>query len=153
MSVGQIYRYFVNKEAIIEFIVGQRLSSSLAWMAGKGGPDDALKSLLAWRSNEVGTDERALLLEIQAEAARNPAVAAIVRAADARLHAQVVNVVLAQHPGMLRDDAAARVEMMATLTEGDIFRGGLRTDIDPQRLIVLYQEVVRQLFGAGQPHG
>jgi AcrR family transcriptional regulator len=149
MSVGQIYRYFVNKEAIIEFIVGQHVSARLAWIASTVGPDDAVRFLVARLTDEDARGERALLLEIQAEAARNPAVAAIVRAADQLLHVQAVATVRAQFPDLDDEEAAARVEVMATLAEGSLFRGGMRPAVDPQRLTMLYGDIVALLFGAG----
>jgi AcrR family transcriptional regulator len=148
MSVGQIYRYFVNKEAVIEFIVEQRVSARLAWIARTVSPDDVVRFLVERLTDEDPRGERALLLEIQAEAARNPAIAAIVRAADQRLHAQAVATVRAQFPGLGTEEAAVRVEVMATLTEGSLFRGGMRPAVDPQRLTMLYGDIVVMLFGA-----
>jgi AcrR family transcriptional regulator len=149
MSVGQIYRYFVNKEAIIEFIVEQRVSARLAWIAGTVAPDDVVRFLVERLTDEDARGERALLLEIQAEAARNPAVAAIVRVADQRLHVQAVATVREQFPELSAEEAAARVEVMATLTEGSLFRAGMRPAVDPQQLTALYGDIVALLFVAG----
>lgn len=79
MSVGHIYRYFPGKEAIIAGIVRAYVDDALESMAAF--PIDApnLKAALMERCAEgfakaLNPDEAALMIEIRAEAARNPAV-------------------------------------------------------------------------------
>ena len=85
ISVGMIYRYFSSKEAIIEHIVAAdiaRLQTALTGIHVMSDGDlverivaDADKIL----TNQQAPARCALRLEIYAEAARNPKVAAIVQ--------------------------------------------------------------------------
>lgn len=89
MSVGHIYHYFENKEAIISAIVDRELLNLLTIVArirdGSAGRD-LLCSIMDEAQlivHETRTDPNAaLMLEIVAEAARNPSVAGMVQAAD-----------------------------------------------------------------------
>ena len=86
LSVGQIYRYFENKEAIIAAIVAQDLAEMRDKFAEiesrPGALLDAIEAHLPEGIDKCFDPRRATLaLEVVAEAARNPKVAAIVRAA------------------------------------------------------------------------
>src|ERR1044072_8418020 len=82
MSVGHIYRYFPSKESLIEGIVLQDLEQQLARMTEvlDQNPDDMLAALATGsdRGMEMMLDNErtALMLEIAAEAVRNPKVRA-----------------------------------------------------------------------------
>jgi len=89
MSVGHIYHYFKNKEAIISAIVDRELLNLLTIVArirkGSAGRDllGSLMDEAQFIVHETRTDPNAaLMLEIVAEAARNPSVASMVQAAD-----------------------------------------------------------------------
>ncbi len=89
LSVGQIYRYFENKEAIIAAIVAQDLAEmreKFAEMESRpGNLVDALSEHLPEAVDKCfDLGRAALTLEVLAEASRNPKVAAILRAADAQ---------------------------------------------------------------------
>lgn len=126
MSVGHIYRYFANKEAVIAAIVEQGVAEKSEHIAAirtameEGGRDLAeVSSALSAEAEPFSTDQdRALLLEILAEAARNPAVARIVQQADARLRGQAEAMVAAVRPAWSVQRVAAAVEMITVLHEG-----------------------------------
>lgn len=89
MSVGHIYHYFENKEAIISAIVDRELLNLLTIVArirkGSAGRDllGSLMDEAQFIVHETRTDPNAaLMLEIVAEAARNPSVAGMVQASD-----------------------------------------------------------------------
>ncbi|MBS1158119.1 MAG: transcriptional regulator, TetR family [Proteobacteria bacterium] len=89
MSVGHIYHYFENKEAIISAIVDrelQSLQSILLRIRDRSAGGDLLRAAAAeaqYAVDEILHDQNApLILEIIAEAARNPSVAAIVQESD-----------------------------------------------------------------------
>ncbi|CAN5675388.1 TetR/AcrR family transcriptional regulator [soil metagenome] len=154
MSVGQIYRYFPNKEAIVHAIVERIVSQRIAWIASTGRQMD-LPQVLASRMFDESpseADDRVLLLEVTAEAARSPTVAAMVRAADRRLHAQALATVRLDHPALTEAEAAARVEFMAVLAEGTAFRRVTDQLADPEVLAALYREVIERLL-PGAPGG
>jgi AcrR family transcriptional regulator len=148
MSVGQIYRYFPSKEAIVHAIVERIVARRLEWMMDTHKQVD-FPARFAHRSHcssEDERDERVLLLEITAEATRNPAVAEIVRSADRRLRAQAVEMVCAKHPELTRDEAAARVEFVAVLSEGSAFRSVTEQIAAPELLEGIYRDVLERLF-------
>jgi AcrR family transcriptional regulator len=161
MSVGQIYRYFPNKEAIVHAIVERIVARRLELMMDPGRQAD-FAARLAHRhylthhsdhpaacghvASEDERSERVLLLEITAEATRNPAVAEIVRAADRRLHAQAVELVRASNPELSCEDASARVEFVAVLSEGSAFRSITEQIAAPELLESIYRDVLQRLF-------
>lgn len=90
MSVGHIYHYFENKEAIIEAIVENDLLKILnipdRIEQNRAGGDifDALVADVENSAADTFCDPDApLLLEVVAEAARNPKIATIIRRAEA----------------------------------------------------------------------
>src|SRR4030042_1245419 len=102
MSTGHIYHYFENKEAIIADIVAQDLDRLLTLTAELRAASD-VKSAMLERAVEGVEDNldpgaAALQLEIVAEAARNPRVADIVRAADRQCRATLAATLRTQTP-------------------------------------------------------
>jgi AcrR family transcriptional regulator len=80
MSVGHIYRYFENKEAIIAAIVERDLQETAAQFARmREAPEGVVAAMVDGLDECVAqmTDKpsSALFLEVMAEAARNPKVA------------------------------------------------------------------------------
>lgn len=88
MSVGHIYHYFENKEAIISAIVDREVLHLLTIVERfreKSNGGDLLRATMdaQFVIQETLKDQNApLMLEIVAEAARNPTIASIVQAAD-----------------------------------------------------------------------
>lgn len=148
MSVGQIYRYFPSKEAIVHAIVERIVARRLEWMMNPHKQVD-FAARFAHRSHFSSEDERServLLLEITAEATRNPAVAEIVRSADRRLRDRAVELVCANYPGLTPDEAAARVEFVAVMSEGSAFRSVNEQIPAPELLVSIYRDVLHRLF-------
>lgn len=149
MSVGQIYRYFPNKEAIVHAIVERIVAQRLRWMVMRDRNVD-LAEVFANRGVVHVTDDTygdsVLLLEITAEATRNPAVAAIVREADRRLHEQAVAIVRKEHPELSLQEATARVEFLVVLSEGTAFRRITEQPANPKVLAALYREAIGKLL-------
>ena len=148
MSVGQIYRYFVSKEAIIHAIVERIVAQRLQWMISDKHVDfaAAFANRTAIHVTDDEQSDRILLLEITAEATRNAAVAEIVREADRRLQAQAVTLVRAAYPGLSEAEATARVEFIVVLSEGTAFRRVTQQRADPVLLEALYRDVIGKLF-------
>jgi AcrR family transcriptional regulator len=125
MSVGQIYRYFPNKDAIVHAIVERIVVKRLQGMIETRGSAD-LPTLLAERLIGGGTEEpredQILMLEVTAEATRNPTVAQIVRQADQRLMDEAVATILRDQPELDEREVAGRVELMAVLFDGTMLR-------------------------------
>lgn len=149
MSVGQIYRYFPNKEAIVHAIVERIVAHRLEWMVDRDREIDFPARFANRRhanASEEERSERVLLLEITAEATRNPAVADIVREADRRLRGQAVELVRGNYPELTEEEAAARVEFVTVLSEGSAFRTITEDIASPALLEGLYRDVLKKLF-------
>ena len=148
MSVGQIYRYFPNKESIIQAIVARIVNRKLRWMVNDAHTplDMNLLATRLVRGDPGERDDRVLLLEVTAEATRNTVVASIVRQADARIRQQAEANVARAFPAMPEDEIRARVELIAVLLEGAAFRRGTRRVVDRVTLSTLYRDVIDLLF-------
>ena len=83
LSVGQIYRYFSNKDAIIEEMIRRIIDSRIEGMKDKTVVEGMPQALA--RRQTINEDDDALMLEMSAEATRNPQVAAMLTAAEARM--------------------------------------------------------------------
>ncbi|WP_409421596.1 helix-turn-helix domain-containing protein [Pseudaeromonas sp. ZJS20] len=150
LSVGQIYRSFPSKDAIIEALVLDLTAQKITVI---GREDQALTRIareLAWRTlpelmDEEDTD-RALFFEIAAEATRNPVVARLLEAMDHRLFTEACRWTRHHYPQLSEEEVSARVELMAVLTEGTLFRHQTAPKYDAARLNALYLQLLQQLF-------
>lgn len=120
MSVGHIYRYFENKEAVIVAIVEADLEDAALEIAAIEG-DAAQVAAHIVDHIESQSKDTALTLEILSEAARNPRVAAKVRAADVALRGHLCEALRSRFGAGVRD-IDCRVEVMCTLIEGLMVR-------------------------------
>ncbi|ADU15009.1 regulatory protein TetR [Asticcacaulis excentricus CB 48] len=152
MSVGVIYRYFANKEAIIEAIVASDLAEMRAKFAEwDETPDDQLLDTLLNTidfalDHKYGPDKSALALEVLAEAARNPRVAAIVQAADVQERELGRSLCDRLNPGCDRRRLDARGEIISMLFDGMMIRAITHPDIDREALANDLREVMQVLF-------
>jgi AcrR family transcriptional regulator len=152
LSVGQIYRYFENKEAIIAAIVAQNLSESRERFAQLRAVTQGLEDAVVAQCIEAIdclSDPKyvALHLEVMAEAARNPRVAEIVREADAQerklMHELTARM---RKPHWKDSDAAERGEAIFTLLSGIIVRVINNPEFDKKTLGRSIEMIVRQLL-------
>ncbi len=125
MSPGHIYHFFTNKEAIIGAIVEQRVEHLLNMIADLEAAPDVFEALI--QRVDIGVAEKtdpdfaALWLEVLAEAARNPEIAALVHAADQRLRRRLLELVnrARQSRQMVADLAPeAATEVIMAMFEG-----------------------------------
>jgi AcrR family transcriptional regulator len=152
LSVGQIYRYFENKEAIIAAIVAQDLAEmrdKFAEMESQPGTLlDALEDHLPEGVDKCFDPRRAALaLEVVAEAARNPKVAAIVRAADAQ-EREMARTMLERNrkPEWTEAEFQARCETIGLIFDGLLMRGVNHPDIDRVALTEVLRSTMRHLL-------
>jgi AcrR family transcriptional regulator len=152
LSVGQIYRYFANKEAIIAAIVARDMAEmSEKFSELQGGPEPMLEAILGKCATAVDAlydpTRAALMLEVAAEAARNPSVAAIVKAADTeerRMQQDLLKQVLP--PSCSERERLARGEVLSILFEGMSVRGVNNPDADREAISRVLRSVLRQLL-------
>ncbi|GAB2181153.1 TetR/AcrR family transcriptional regulator [Denitratisoma sp. agr-D3] len=170
MSVGHIYHYFENKEAIIAAIVERDLLNLITITdrlrsISVGG--DLLQALVDDVDNcleETTSDQNApLMLEIIAEAARNESVAGIVRKADqaAMVHMRDFFREGLQRYGIHFSDAEldGPLSVLASLFEGLTVRVIRNPDLSVDSYLPVLKSVVAHvvqthlLKGASQTQG
>lgn len=152
MSPGHIYHFFDNKEAIIAALVERKLERSLEIVRQFESADDVYQAMID--RVEIGLDEKTdldaavLEMEILAEAARNPAVAAIVRAADVakreRLQRLFAPARRARDPQTA--DVAAATEVIMALFEGLSARAISHPELDKAAMLPLLRAVLSVLL-------
>jgi AcrR family transcriptional regulator len=152
LSVGQIYRYFENKEAIIAAIVARNLAEmrdkfSELQNAGEPRIEAMIDSCLQTVDEHYDLDRSALMLEVLAEAARNPRVAAILQAADAEERA-LAHDILRQvlPPDCSERELAARGEVLSMLFDGVAVRGVNNPAADRTAIDEVLRAVLRYLL-------
>jgi TetR/AcrR family transcriptional repressor of uid operon len=125
VSVANLYQYFPTKEALVQALIEDDLAEDLALLRlvdGAGSLREGLARLDTLLVAEPCYPEHARLkLEIIAEAARNPQIAAVVRATDAKMVAAFINLLeRRQQAGEVRPDAdpAVIAELILALYDG-----------------------------------
>lgn len=152
MSVGHIYRYFTGKEAIIAAIVRADVDEALSKMAEfpLDAPDPRsalLERCLEGVRKELEPQQSALMIEIRAEAARNPAMAELVREADAVTSKQLRRIVSAAIGRPLDPvDLDTRVEMFHLIFQGLGLRAVINSDVDREALARLVMLTIESIL-------
>jgi AcrR family transcriptional regulator len=153
MSTGHIYHYFENKEAIIAAIVERDLEHLLKVSAEMRASSDIGEAMIDRVAmgviDNLDADAAALKLEIVAEAARNPEVSRVVRAADCCCVASLVETlrIARKAEGKHDDDAQlmAMTEVVGALFDGLAIRTIRNPDLDRQQVVAMVQHVVRSV--------
>jgi AcrR family transcriptional regulator len=152
MSVGQIYRYFENKEAIIGAIVARDMAEmrdKFAALESVGGPlaEAIVEGSAQALDDSYDTDRSALMLEVLAEAARNPGVAAILRRADAEERTFRHGVLRQIGPSECSErELVARGEVLSMLFEGMAVRALNNPGADRAAIVEVLRSVLRHLL-------
>ncbi len=152
MSVGHIYRYFSGKDEIITAIVQRNLeevtSHFLELERASGNLVQALVDKVDEGVSKAADSERAaLMLEVWAEAGRNPEVAMSVQAADRTLRDHLARVLLrASAQGWSEGDVEARVEMLALIFEGISLRMIVHPELEQGALAAMIRRTIEALF-------
>jgi AcrR family transcriptional regulator len=122
MSVGQIYRHFPSKESLIEGIVREDVARQLSTL--NDAPDKSIFELIATANKKdiagaASSKHLALMLEIIAEAARNPRVRDILLSNQRRGHAALKRRVQSEHPSMgSPQELDIRVRLISAISQG-----------------------------------
>jgi AcrR family transcriptional regulator len=101
-------------------------------------------------NEKTNLDTAALEIEILAEAARNPAVAAIVRAADAAKRERLCSLHRSARlaRGLDTGDADAAIEVIMALFDGLSGRAISHPDLDKSAVLPMLQDALRTLLAA-----
>jgi AcrR family transcriptional regulator len=152
LSVGQIYRYFQNKESIIAAIAARGLAEMRDKFSElQSSEKPLLEAILAKGASALDDNydpqRAALVLEVIAEAARNPGVAAILQAADAEERQMLQEVLKQIAPGDCdAREQLARGEVISMLFEGMSVRSVNNPDADREGIAKVLRSVVRHLL-------
>ena len=138
MSAGNLYRTFPSKEAIVEGLCAcdqQERAASFAKAAEAQSIFAAfavgLRQHIALRPRQKAT----LIVEIWAEGARNPAIAAMSRAVDADILAQIermIDIAKARGEAAAAVDSAAVARFIFTYVGGLLKRLACEPDFDAE---------------------
>ena len=138
MSAGLIYRYFENKHAIVLAIVQRQLDEKRTLIrqmhASNQFVDDLMQAFEKWCSTGETTMSVALMLEMSAEATRNPHIAEALHVSDEVIREEFQRW-LARSPeqggmGYDEDEAARRSLEMRLVVDGLTLRAAREPGID-----------------------
>lgn len=125
MSIGHIYHYFKNKEAIIAALVERDSKELNEVFDNFGTKDDPVRALLddvaSGLSRTANAERAALKLEILAETARNPKLAKLLRASDSQASqrfTEIIGASLKKRQGTGADDLNVKVKVIGALFSG-----------------------------------
>jgi AcrR family transcriptional regulator len=155
MSVGHIYHYFENKDAIIAAIVEQEFDDLVALFDELAKERDILSAMVAradygFRQRVEGKNA-ALFLEIVAQAARDPKLAAQLEASDKKMRRRIRELVL---KGRENAGAApiperqldAELEIIGALFEGLSIRTIRNPNLDHDVMLDVLRNTMRALL-------
>lgn len=154
MSVGHIYHYFANKEAIIDAIVEQEIEDIATLFEEISREGDILDAMLSRTDHgyEMHTNPAtaALFHEVTAEAARNPKVADIVQRADQINRTVIIDLIrkgrAARGLPIIDADLEGRFEILAATFEGLSARAIRNPSLNRETTRKMLQTVMRQLL-------
>ena len=149
MSAGLMYRYFENKSAIVLAIIERQLQEGRAHVARLRTSSDLAADLLEvferWRARDPGAMNAALFLEMNAEATRDPQIAAALRRSDEAIRQDLEAWMSRDRAdgglGLPPETVATRVFILQTFVKGlavsavrqpDLDQGALKAAIDAQ---------------------
>ncbi|WP_241626539.1 TetR/AcrR family transcriptional regulator [Rosenbergiella epipactidis] len=151
LSVGQIYRIFVNKEEIVEAVVNQIVSERVALFLAQNH-DLAQKAVLLARAIPPTDGQRlddALLMEINAESLRNPRLLAILQRADQKMKNETTTMIRRHLPQVSEEALADSSELIAIIVEGVAFRRLYeQTPAQRKRLMQWYKALFLEINAA-----
>ncbi len=151
MSAGLVYRYVDNKSAIVRAIIEEQLEKIRADIATLSADSDLAQRTLAhvdlWRAADPHIVNPALVLEMSAEATRDPTIAQAIGTSDRQTKAALVDW-LSRPPaagglGLDRETAASRALLMQCLFDGLAVRTVREPGLDRGEL----ERAIRDFFG------
>ncbi len=138
MSAGNLYRTFPSKEAIVEGLCARDQQERIANFAHLADSDSIFAAFGAALREHIASRSRhkaSLIVEIWAEAQRNPAVAKMSREVDADVLGQIERMIeIAKEKGeaVASVDAASVARFVFTYVGGLLKRLALEPDFDAE---------------------
>jgi len=155
MSVGHIYHYFANKDAIIAAIVEQEFDEIEELFAELAKEHDILSAMVARVDHgfqqRVDGRTAALFLEIVAQAARNPALAAQLQANDRKLRLRIRELVLKGRANagagpISERQLDAEIQIIGSLFDGLAIRTLRNPELDRETVLEVLRTTMRGLL-------
>jgi len=155
MSAGLIYRYFENKNAIVLAIVDRQLEGKRhairAIQSTEQLVDNLVRAFEGWRSHDKhDAMSVTLMLEMTAEATRNPQMATALQRADAVTHAEFENWLCRPRAqggaGLSMHLAARRAASIRLVIEGLMIRAAREPDLRSETLRQALEDVLTPLL-------
>ncbi|MEZ5896387.1 MAG: TetR/AcrR family transcriptional regulator [Parvularculaceae bacterium] len=148
MSPGHIYHYFESKEQIIAEMVRAHAEEKKCMVVQYENAGDRVVDLMVENiesSVDSSTDPfwSALMLEITAEATRNPKIATMLREADSEIKSRVITALL---DGGDRHELDMRIEVFVALMQGLGIRNIVNPELDKKLIAELTRSIVEILF-------
>jgi AcrR family transcriptional regulator len=157
MSVGQIYRYFDNKEAIVAAIVGEHVEEfmrDLTMLASEDGPlsERLLNNFRQTIRRHTHSGFLSLTYEVRAEGARHSDLQAIIVNKDRQIQHRIVELMKSTDLACLTDDELSiRAEQVCLLFEGVVARIGRHTDFDLTMINTLVRPLLTAVLTLDEP--
>jgi AcrR family transcriptional regulator len=154
MSAGLIYRYFESKNAIVLAIVERQLKEKGAMIRQLQSTHQLVDNLVQaydhWTSGRDDTMSIALMLEMTAEATRNPQIAETLRRADEFVLAQFEDWLSRDREqggaGLPRAVASKRAVSIRFVIEGLVLRAAREPDLDRAVLRAALDDTLQPLL-------
>jgi AcrR family transcriptional regulator len=152
MSAGNLYRYFPSKEALVEGMCARDQRERAAAFEALVGSGEVLATLAAMLREHLldkPREKAAMMVEITAEAARNPRIAAMTLAIDAdvmRGLAELVEAAKAKGEAAASLDPEFAARVVFTLVSGLFKRRALEPDFNSEAEAAMMIGVLKALF-------
>lgn len=157
MSVGHIYHYFANKEAIIEAIVAADEAEKLARFESFRQAPDVLLAMIEQVDSGVerimDMGNSVLLMEVLAEASRNEEIAALVNASDKASQIQLQELIAiiwrSHHPDTdlpSEETLVAKATVISAIFDGLRIRSIRNPDIDRKAVVDLLRPILKRIL-------
>jgi AcrR family transcriptional regulator len=151
MSVGHIYHYFANKEAIIDDFIKRDLDDTLQAIARLYESPDIFEDMVGCLEEPLelcmNLPTAALQFEILAEAARNPKVGDMVREAHLRVRDAVMTLIRIGSAKPISDELLeAKAEVIAAMFDGLTFKAIRDPHINHKALLKVMSSALRHIL-------
>lgn len=153
MSVGHIYHYFENKDAVIkalierEFEDANQRTTEVVTLDGEHFIQATLERLMEAVVNKTDPFHPIIHLEILAEARRNPEIAALMRNFDQGLKRRFTEFFRNR---LKLDNPESRVEMLFLIFQGLPIRIFRSPDLNPDTIFPMIEKTLRFVLGMNE---
>ncbi|MBU2926334.1 TetR/AcrR family transcriptional regulator [Colwellia sp. 4_MG-2023] len=154
MSAGHIYNYFASKEAIIESIIEQDMETMFSiFQEFEDQSGDLVTILIDGLDHAVDhhsdVTQRALNLEMFAEAARNDKVSEQLQKSDCYARNKMRSLLVGER-SLIKDlsekELESRIEVMFSMISGITLRRALNPSVDKETILIALRPAMRVLL-------